>query len=84
MLANSLRKLPKIVIHLMAWGGCGSPFIEMEQSGKVSEIPKCEWIAKRWVGELLLRLGHSLTLSRMFMKHFHVAFKSNFPNSEFQ
>jgi len=37
----------------MAWGGCGSPFIEMEiseQNGKVSEIPKREWIAKRWVG----------------------------------
>jgi hypothetical protein len=57
----------------MAWGGCGSPFIEMEiseQNGKVSEIPKCEWIAKRWVGDLLLRLGHSLTCSGMFMKHF--------------
>ena len=34
----------------MAWGGCGSPVIEMEnaeQSGKVSEIPKCEWIANK-------------------------------------
>lgn len=57
----------------MAWGGRGSPFTEMEnseQSGKVSEIPKCEWIAKRLVGELPLRLGHRLTRSRMFMKHF--------------
>jgi hypothetical protein len=38
---------------------------------QVTEIPKCEWIATRWVGELLpLRLGHGLGYSSMFMNHF--------------